>query len=287
MLVYQLRNLIMFKILSVTMTQVHAICWGIPLITSLLPLTTNPYGQDDFIDGVVPCVLGGDRTTRLLWISTTDSGLSFMLVILMTIWLVQIHRYLLTVDSCDSTEKQKSLFASMKLYPLALFITWVPRFFESVVRGSEPLGGDPVDSIIPAAILASQYGVIVAVIFFRESATARLLWYNLFKRLAYTYCSNKSSNGDSTLTASIRETNMSSHISIFDDSFGEETPEDLLVKECTGIRSDGHSSNSIHASTSSKNSYNSNSNSNSNDQYEPPAQVSIILEMSRTSAIDL
>ena len=73
-----------------------------------------------------------------------------------------------------------------------VFGTWVPRLFESVVRGSEPLGGDPVDSIIPAASLASQYGVIVAVVFFRESATARLLWFNLFKRLAYTYCSNKS-----------------------------------------------------------------------------------------------
>eukprot|EP01036_Dinobryon_divergens_P026098 gene26095-34706_t len=43
------------------MSQVHAICWTIPLITSLLPLTTNSYGQDDFINGYSPCVLGESR----------------------------------------------------------------------------------------------------------------------------------------------------------------------------------------------------------------------------------
>eukprot|EP01035_Chromulina_nebulosa_P022875 gene22875-29629_t len=281
MFVYQLRNLLILKRIRVTMAQVHAVCWGIPLITSLLPLTTNPYGQDDFIDGTVPCVLGGDRITRLLWISTTDSGLSFMLVILMTIWLVQIHRYLSSVESSDSTVKEKALFASMKQYPLALFITWVPRFIESVVRGAEPLGGDPQVAIIPTAILASQYGVIVAVIFFHESATARLLWYNMFKRLAYQYCSNKSGNssGDSSLTASIRETNLS-HVSLFDDTFIEDTPEDMLVVECTNTntnsRSDGNISGSNHDRTGK---------SNSSDYDDPPAEVSIIMEMTRSSAM--
>jgi hypothetical protein len=107
MLVYQLRNLIIFKQISLTMTHVHIICWTIPLITSLLPLTTNSYGQDDFINGYSPCVLGGDVTSKLLWISTCDSGLSLILVILMAIWAVQINRYLNTVHSTDFIMKER------------------------------------------------------------------------------------------------------------------------------------------------------------------------------------
>ena len=269
-LIYQLRSLILFKQISLAMTYVHAICWSIPLITSLLPLTTNPYGQDDFENGFSPCSLGGDRTTRLLWISTTDSGLSFMLVILMTIWLVQIHRYLSTVDSYDSTEKQKSLFASMKLYPLALLITWAPRFAANVGVGIQSIGKDNYQiGIIPAAILASQYGVIVAIIFFTKSAAARLLWYNLFKRLAYTYCSNSYSSNSSNANYSVdmRETCES----LLLDILGEESPEDMLVKES---RSKLSMDSSTGTTANDKNNNIDNKNS---------SRVSIFLEMCRPS----
>eukprot|EP01036_Dinobryon_divergens_P027689 gene27689-36502_t len=268
MLVYQLRNLLILKRIRVTMAQVHAVCWGIPLITSLLPLTTNPYGQDDFDNGYSPCSLGGDRMTRLLWISTTDSGLSFMLVILMTIWLVQIHRYLLSVESSDSTVKEKALFSSMKLYPLALFITWAPRSVASVGLGIQAVGKDIYQiGITPAAILASQYGVIVAIIFFSKSSGVRLLWYNLFKRLAYQYCSNISSSRSSEASYIVERETCES---LLMDILGEESPEDMLVKESMCRNND---------STISKISIDS-TNDNKNS-----SRVSIVLEMYRTSSV--
>jgi hypothetical protein len=234
-----------------------------------LPLTTNPYGQDDFIDGTVPCVLGGDRLTRLLWISTTDSGLSFMLVILMTIWLVQIHRYLSSVDySSDSTVKEKSLFASMKLYPLALLITWAPRSVASVGMGTQVVGKDNYQiGITPAAILASQYGVIVAIIFFSKSSGVRSLWYNLFKRLAYQYCSNISSRSSEACYIVERETCES----LLVDILGEELPEDMLVKESM-CRND---------STISKLSMDCTTNNDNKN----PSRISIFLDMNRVSSV--
>ena len=190
MLVYQLRNLILFRKIRLTMTQVHAICWSIPLITSCLPLTTNPYGQDDFVDGYAPCVLGGNTFSKLLWISTCDTGLSFILVVLMAVWSYQISRCLSMADSTTTPiVNEKSLFASMRLYPMALFITWAPKFIELIIRLFQGIGKTTFQIIfVPALIICTQYGTLVAIIFFSQSPTAKLLWYNLFKQLTHRHC---------------------------------------------------------------------------------------------------
>ena len=283
MLVYQLKTLILSKQISLTMTHAHAICWSVPLIASCLPLTTNSYGQDDYLNGYSPCVLGGNSLAKLLWISTTDSGLSFMLVILMATWVVQIHIHLSRAESCDSTEKEKTLFASMKLYPLALLITWVPRFAESVgmgIMGIHSVGkyGSQI-GIIPAAILASQYGVIVCIIFFSKSASARSLWYNLFKRWVYMYFSSNNGNNNNVNSSSNSDISYSTDRqtceSLLLDILGEESPEDMLVKE------------SVLCNDSSKRSSSIASNNNDDNNIDsPPTRVSIILEMRRTSTID-
>ena len=250
-LVYQLRNLIIFKQISLTMTQVHAICWIIPLIISLLPLTTNPYGQDDFINGYSPCILGGNATSKLLWISTCDSGLFLILVILMTIWTIQISKYLFSVNATDFTgkEREKSLVASMKLYPMALLFTWAPRFIEGLLNlGGHVIGKSVLQIIfIPALILSTLYGAIVAIIFFSKSPAVRALWYNLFKRMAYQHCrirDNRTSLDDSSYNFNNHYSNNNNNSSSDSSNgsrpqttlFQDETDEVFLLKESTDVR---------------------------------------------------
>jgi hypothetical protein len=108
----------------------------------------------------------------------------------------------------------------------------------------------------------------------------------MFKRLAFLYCSDECSSssggGNSSLTASIRETDMS-HLSIFDDSFVEETPEDMLVVESINSRSDGNISSDSNPNLNPN--HHVRTGNNSKDHYDPPAEVFIIMEMTRSSAI--
>ena len=85
LLVYQLRTLILFKTLYISRKSMHIICWSIPLIPALLPLSTNYYGQDDGLNEASHCALGGNVRLKFLWMITCDTGLAFICIVLMAI----------------------------------------------------------------------------------------------------------------------------------------------------------------------------------------------------------
>ena len=178
-LVYQLRTLIIFKSINLSMKWLHFICWSIPLIPTFLPLTTNPYGQDDSLNGSAPCVLGGNSTTKFIWLNTTKSGLAFLCFFFMIIWTIEIHLYL--TAGADLT-REKSLFYTMILYPTVLFITGIPNFIVVTLIDAKVLATDSLFTYL-CFVFASQYGFLVAIVYFSRSSVSRLLWYNLLKRI--------------------------------------------------------------------------------------------------------
>ena len=164
----------------------------------------------------------------------------------MAIWAFQINKYLYSDNSTDFTgiEREKSLFASMKLYPMALLITWAPKFIEAIILLFHVVGKSVFQIIfIPALILATLYGALVAIIFFSQSPAARAMWYNLFRRLAYQHChmrNNSTSVDDCYYNFNDNSNNSSRSVSgngrPLTTLVLEETDEVFLLKETTEAR---------------------------------------------------
>ena len=53
-----------------SMMWIHGICWGIPLVLSLLLLSTNLYGMDDYASGDIPCDLSGNYPSKFIWLDS-------------------------------------------------------------------------------------------------------------------------------------------------------------------------------------------------------------------------
>ena len=191
MLVLQLKNLITFKTIHVSMFWMHCICWSIPLFFLLLPLSTNGYGTDDTQNGKYPCDLSGNPATKYVWIDTCSTGAAFMCFLLMAFWTWEIYMHCRKKGGSSSgntvgneLEREMSFLNIMKWYPLALFVTWVPRFVVTVILTAKLVTFSVGASIAPYFfMISSQYGTLSAIIYFSGSPVSRVLWLKLLKKV--------------------------------------------------------------------------------------------------------
>jgi len=202
----------------------HFICWTIPLIPALLPLSTNYYGQDDGLNEASPCALGGNDKLKFIWIITCDTGLAFICIVLMAIWSLEIFRFCQSNKHTETFDKEISLFQSMRLYPLALFITWAPNFITGILIIANVVSTFNYTIITPVEIIATQYGTVLTIIYFSQSKASRMLWIDLFKKTtSRLFLMNHSTQSEEADTDGRRLlSNM------------EETDEDILVQRLMG-----------------------------------------------------
>jgi hypothetical protein len=77
----------------------------------------------------------------------------------------------------------------MKLYPLALLVTWLPRCLQVLLVTATilPAGSKSLHFASYFYIFSSQYGTLTALIYFSHSSASRMLWMNLLKRKFFQY----------------------------------------------------------------------------------------------------
>ena len=198
MLVYQLRTLIIHKNIRLSINSMHVICWTIACIPALFPLTTNPYGQDDGLEGNTTCTLGGNPQTKFIWKTVSVSGLAFSCGVLMSFWCVEIVLFFSrtgtdTGDTSDSSggdndsasrTRQMSLFKSMRLYPIALFVTWSSYFIMDLLLAAGILNTKTISitAVFVVIAIGTQCGSLLTIIYFSQSSVARMLWADLLRR---------------------------------------------------------------------------------------------------------
>lgn len=90
----------------------------------------------------------------------------------------------LSKTSDEDRSREASLFQSMRLYPAALFVTWVPTFFIGVLlaAGVFDISSLSTSVIFFVIVFSTQYGSLLSVIYFSQSSVARQLWLELFRR---------------------------------------------------------------------------------------------------------
>lgn len=178
-LCHQLYNVIVEGKYGLSMLQMHLICWLVPLVSTLLPLTTTEYGRDD--DSSQPlawCFLEGKQEKVIVWTSFTLYLVFFVCLVIMSSYLFALMYQFWGVDLKSQHPDVHSIFDAMKLYPLGMAIAWVPNILCSILVNSRAVENTSTFSDIfnSLTILATQDGTITAIIFFLKSKEAQFRW---------------------------------------------------------------------------------------------------------------
>lgn len=173
LLVYQLRSAMIYRRLFLGLAQMHGIVWTASFLVALLPLSTNPYGQDDIGDGHNPCNYSGKPVTAMAWVLSDFYGVLLLCFLLMTSFAIHmiIHHFHTKSDSC--LRKTHELIFSTFLYPLGMVIVWFPIMVYTFVAQTYVLD-EFVDQVLQ--ILSTQYGTFLAIIFFWKAKDHRRRW---------------------------------------------------------------------------------------------------------------
>ncbi len=185
-LAYQLYCICMFGKFGISMIRIHIIVWTISVVTTLLPLTTNTFGRPSNEIDVAWCFLAGDNEVMLaVW-----SFLSFVLVLLVSTFLIvyYLFRIYWQYRSMNIKRQYPEVFAilnALMLYPPGFVLTWGPNLLFALLANTQtvPISDDTQLSFNVLAILATQSGTVVAVIFFLKSREARFRWGRLLRAL--------------------------------------------------------------------------------------------------------
>lgn len=171
-LVYFLYALAITGKVPLSETAVHLICWGLPMITTLLVLTTNNFTRFDINDDNEVCTIGGDETSAFIWRVINYYGLFVLCVVIMISLFITIIRIRKEGTSAVSVGILNLAIESLQLYPLAMLISWTPEFISFIIEFDE----ENALLFHIAVLLKISNGLLTSIIFFSKSEHARMLW---------------------------------------------------------------------------------------------------------------
>lgn len=180
-LVYFLYGLAINGRVPMSELSVHGLCWGVPLILTLLVLTTNDYGRFDENDDNEVCTVGGDENSAFAWRIVIYYGLFLSCVFTMGYLYLKIIRIKRIGLSSVSEGMLNLAVESLSYYPVAMIVSWIPEFISFIIQFDHHNGL----ATHVSAIFKLANGVFMAVIFFSKSQHARLLWYRLLTNEPY------------------------------------------------------------------------------------------------------
>lgn len=167
------------------LTYAHVICWGLPLIATLLPLSTNTYALPD--DESNWCFVA-DRSDSPKWGEIVWFVLSFY----GWIWLAMLFNIVFVVaivyrfyQMQDVPDRVVSTIRKLLLYPIIISFCWSMSTFtdlySTVYTGEFSSSFYIVDGV--ATILAVSQGFLFAVVFFGFNPLVRKAWLDLFRKM--------------------------------------------------------------------------------------------------------
>lgn len=192
-----LHDLVMYKKILIPMNVVYAICWGAPLVTTLLYLAFIPegtYERPSDSKTLQTCSYGGtDSKQGFIWHMISYYGLfiaciAYMIHLYLKLRVVyQIQERTLSTNRTNSgqfsvtqanavIQRMKLTSDSLLLYPLIMFVFWCPHIIGVIMQlsGNENIA---VQSFtFAAATLKILSGLATAVLFFWKSNGSRTLW---------------------------------------------------------------------------------------------------------------
>ena len=166
--------------------QAHVVCWGIPLLTTFLPLTTDKFGvydgQESGYCGIT------QRSDADAW--TSDFwNLLFDIILICSLFFTASLLYLIYSSLHQQDPQFVTAYIDMairklKYYPLIIILCWSIQFYLDVVviYFCDDRNLTPFWLLIISDTLICLQGSLTAWAFWAENREVRLMWYMLYKK---------------------------------------------------------------------------------------------------------
>jgi disulfide bond formation protein DsbB len=163
------------------MRRYHMVCWLVPLVVTLLPLTTNTYGEADDNSGWCFIAERPDSPSYgvLLWVILSFYLWVWLSILFITVVLLRTGYHLYELNPVPPPVY--NVYYKLGLYPLVLILCWLPASLDdtlAAVFGGYSFPGSIVLNVC-ANVLPPLQGFLLSVIFFSSNKAVRLLWINL------------------------------------------------------------------------------------------------------------
>jgi len=194
MLMYFLYSLAFEGKLPLSYNVIHMACWGIPLVLTLLNLTTNSYGHPSDYTKYEVCSISGNMYTGEIWHDTTYYGVWLLCVIAMIFMycrIISVAKH----DLAISVSEFQLALSTMGKYPVALVVFWFPHMFFVVLSGIVPLDSRGIAYLI-GVLMYILHGAGTTVIFFHHSPLTQKLWIDALRKLAKYCCQYIAKSGE-------------------------------------------------------------------------------------------
>ena len=191
--------------------QSHVICWGIPFITTFLPLTTDKYGVYDGEEkgycGIIQ-KSNAEEWTSQFWNVLFDVILVFSLFFTATL-LYLIYSSLHQQDPQFIGAYIDMAVRKLKYYPIIIIICWSIQLYLDIVviYFSDDLSLTPSWLLIMSDTLICLQGSLTTWAFWVENREIRLMWYMLYRNyMKLLFIEDKDGNGVEKEASLLRET---------------------------------------------------------------------------------
>jgi hypothetical protein len=184
---YFLYNLALKGRLPLSLPIFHCICWLVPLVFTLLNLTTNTYGRSDDYPDYEVCVLDGNYKDGTIWHTTTYDCLWLFCIVIMGYMYFRIL-CLRSSDLAISLDKFKLATKTLGKYPIALFVLWLPHMLSVFILRTVLEKYHVAEYYVASLVIKICHGIATTLIFFFDSKEARYNWQSLFKSMFVRIC---------------------------------------------------------------------------------------------------
>lgn len=185
-LAYLIYCLVMFGKIEMEELKMHLFGWGIPFLTTLLPLTTSTYkrGSDD--DGFcwieTRADVHDDGWTEF-WQGSTFAGIAFACTLCMAYYGFAVYKKI-QIQKTQCSPAVINAMNTLFIYPVIIVACWLPSALQALCY---PGYSAHSHIIIGVNSLAISQGGFSAIAFFVNSKETRSNWLNLTLTL-FPFC---------------------------------------------------------------------------------------------------
>ena len=161
---------------------IQGLCWGVPLVLTLLPLTTDTFGNEDSNRGwcFYKSVKASPEWTVTFWVAANYSVLCvsvFLSILFISMSLYKVYGLAKNVSDHAIMTKLSHNVSRFIWYPVISFFCWLPESIydvnDSLDKGQSATLQNDTTFIYFAILLPILEGLFVTIAYFTTSSDAR------------------------------------------------------------------------------------------------------------------